>query len=325
MADIASHWYRGSRWLWWLWPLSLLFCLLVLVRRTLYRWGLFRQQHFSVPVIVVGNITVGGSGKTPLVAYLVSLLRKHGYQPGIVSRGYGGKTTDWPQTVTPESLPSEIGDEAVLLARRCNCPVVVGPDRVAAVNRLLESNEVNIVLSDDGMQNYRMGRTIEIAVLDGERRLGNNLCLPAGPLREPPGRLHEVDFVVSNGRAREGEWLMQLIPGQAQRLDGTQRIPLSELSGKPLHAVAGIGNPQRFFNTLRQAGLQPQEHPYGDHYPFAEAELNFVEGERVIMTEKDAVKYKAYADERHWFLPVEAQLDDDFARQLLAQLERDRG
>jgi tetraacyldisaccharide 4'-kinase len=325
VARIDTYWYRRSPWLWLLSPLSLLFCLLVLLRRTLYRRGVLRTVSFAVPVIVVGNITVGGSGKTPLVLFLVELLRRHGYRPGVVSRGYGGRAKSWPQTVTAGSTAAVVGDEALLLSRRCRCPLVVGPDRVAAVQQLLREHEVDVVISDDGMQHYRMGRDLEIAVLDGERRLGNGLCLPAGPLREGRGRLRSVDFIVANGAARSGEWAMRLQVEEPRALDGQRCRALAEFAAAPLHAVAAIGNPVRFFHTLRGAGLTITEHPFVDHHPFVQGELDFADNLPVMMTEKDAVKYFPYADQRHWYLPVSAILDDDFSRQLLARLERLRG
>lgn len=325
MARIDSHWYRGSPWLWLLYPVSLLFCLLVVVRRALYRLGVLHSHSFAVPVIVVGNITVGGSGKTPLVTFLVELLRSHGYRPGVVSRGYGGMAARWPQSVGAESDARVVGDEAVLLSRRCQCPMVVGPDRVAAIAQLLREYEVDVVLSDDGMQHYRMGRDIEIAVLDGERRLGNGLCLPAGPLREAKGRLKGVDFVVATGTARAGEWAMRLQPCAARALSHDASRPLSTFVGERLHAVAAIGNPGRFFTTLRAAGLDIVEHPFPDHHPFSAGELDFDDGMSVIMTEKDAVKYFHHANACHWYLPVSAWLDDEFSRQLLVRLEKLHG
>jgi tetraacyldisaccharide 4'-kinase len=325
VARIDTYWYRRSPWLWLLSPLSMLFCLLVLLRRALYRWGVLRTVSFAQPVIVVGNITVGGSGKTPLVVFLVALLRRHGYRPGVVSRGYGGRAGSWPQTVTAQSDTALVGDEALLLARRCGCPLVVGPDRVAAVQQLLREHGVDVVISDDGMQHYRMGRDIEIAVLDGERRLGNGLCLPAGPLREGRGRLRRVDFIVANGAARSGEWAMRLLGTEARSLLAEHPRALVDFATTPLHAVAAIGNPARFFQTLRGSGLTITPHPFADHHPFVPGELDFADNLPVMMTEKDAVKYFPYADQRHWYLPVRATLDDDFSRQLLARLERLRG
>lgn len=259
---LVEHWYRGSIWMYLLWPLAGLFCLLAGVRRMAYQRGWLKVWQPPVPLIVVGNITVGGSGKTPLVLWLAEYLRGQGYRPGLVSRGYGGRATSWPQHVTADADPLVVGDEAVLLARRSACPMVVGPDRVAAVQCLLSEYNVDIVIADDGMQHYRLGRTLEIAVLDGERRLGNGWCLPAGPLRERAERLDAVDLIVVNGQGREGEWSMTLESSALQPLAQGEGMPLSALMGETVHAVAGIGHPQRFFDSLRRAGLQPWEHPF---------------------------------------------------------------
>ena len=325
MKRIDEHWYKGSLWLWFLWPFSALFCVLVLLRRLLYRTGLLHSESLAVPVIVVGNITVGGSGKTPLVLWLADYLRQHGYRPGVISRGYGGEATVWPQAVTAESDPREVGDEALLLARRGTCPMVVGHDRVAAARRLLAEYEVDVIISDDGMQHYRLQRDIEIAVLDGERRLANGLCLPAGPLREPAGRLKSVDFIVTNGAGREGEWAMQLEAGEAVPLLGGEGRALSYFFNQSVHAVAGIGNPGRFFATLRALGLKPIEHAFPDHHPYRKGELDFNDTAPVLMTEKDAVKYFGYAESRHWYLPVTARLPDEFGKRVLAALENVHG
>lgn len=321
MKRIDHYWYKGSPWLWLLWPVSLLFCALVLIRRGLYRFGLLSSTSFTVPVIVVGNITVGGSGKTPLVLWLADLLRQHGYRPGLISRGYGGAAEQWPQWVDEHSDARLIGDEAMLLVRRSGCPMVVGPDRVAAAKMLLERGEVDVILSDDGMQHYRLGRDIEIAVIDGKRRLGNGWCLPAGPLREPLGRLKSVDFVVCNGSGREGEWSMQLAPGEVTPLLSGETKPLTTFAVAPIHAVAGIGNPERFFTTLRDAGLTLNQHAFPDHHPYTEGELDFDGTMPILMTEKDAVKYFDYAKEYHWYLPVSAELPDEFGKRLLAAVE----
>lgn len=325
MKRIDTHWYRKSLWLWLLWPLSVLFCLLVLLRRWLYRIGVLRSEKLAVPVIVVGNITVGGSGKTPLVLWLAEFLRQRGYRPGLISRGYGGKPASWPQTVRSDSDPREVGDEALLLARRSGCPMVVGPDRVGAARQLLVEHDVNVILSDDGMQHYRLARDIEIAVLDGERRLANGLCLPAGPLREPGSRLKSVDFVVTNGCAGEGEWAMQLDAGEAVALAGGERKHISAFSDSRVHAVAGIGNPKRFFDTLRAFGLAPIEHAFPDHHPYRKGELDFSDNSPVLMTEKDAVKYFDYAGNQHWYLPVNARLSDEFGDLLITALEKING
>lgn len=325
MKRLDYYWYRKSPWLLLLWPLSLLFCLLAMLRRQLYLGGLFKSYSLPVPVIVAGNITVGGSGKTPLVLWLANYLKQQGYRPGLISRGYGGQAGEWPQPVTAQSDASQVGDEALLLVRRSGCPMVVGPDRVAAARRLLAEHEVDVIIADDGMQHYRLQRDIEIAVLDGERRLGNGLCLPAGPLREPISRLGRVDFIVTNGEAKNGEWSMSLQGNEAIALRNGEHRPLGDFDASTLHAVAGIGHPERFFNALRSYGLGIIAHQYPDHHPYSEAELDFADGKPVLMTEKDAVKYFHYAGEQHWYVPVTASLPDGFGTRLIAALEKVNG
>lgn len=304
-----------------LWPFSLLYGMTARTRRWLYRQGVLRGEAFEVPVIVVGNITVGGTGKTPLVVRLVDLLREAGYQPGVVSRGYGGQSTQWPCHVTADSDPRQVGDEPVLLARRCRCPVVVDPDRVAAARALLAAYSCNVLLSDDGLQHYRLRRDLEIAVVDGFRRLGNGACLPAGPLREPPSRLREVDFVVGNGAAGDGEYVMSLRGDKALNLaDPWVSSALSGFCRGTVHAVAGIGEPRRFFDHLRHARLRIIEHPFPDHHPFRPEDLRFQPDLPVLMTEKDAVKCQSFALEESWYVPVDAHLDPEFEEQVLKRL-----
>ena len=304
-----------------LWPVSLLFSLAVRVRRLWYQHHPRLSVALPVPVIVVGNITVGGAGKTPLVGRLVELLREAGYQPGIISRGYGGQATRWPQPVRAISDPHQVGDEPVMLARRCRCPVVAGPDRIAAARFLLESYGCNVIVSDDGLQHYRLRRDLEIAVVDGYRRLGNGVCLPAGPLREPPSRLRRVDFVVGNGAARGSEYLMVLEGDRAVSLsDPSISVSLAGFSQGTVHAVAGIGDPGRFFAHLRHARLRILEHAFPDHHPFQAKDLRFPQDLPVLMTEKDAVKCQAFASEGYWFVPVHARLEPGFEADVLRRL-----
>jgi tetraacyldisaccharide 4'-kinase len=304
-----------------LWPLSLLFGAVVRVRRLLYQKGILKSEGVSIPVVVVGNISVGGTGKTPLVARLVELLREAGYKPGVVSRGYGGQSVEWPQHVTADSDPRQVGDEPVLLARHCRCPVVVGPDRVAAARALFDTCDCNVILSDDGLQHYHLRRDIEIAVVDGFRRLGNAACLPAGPLREPPSRLRDVDFVVGNGAARGGEYLMSLRGETAVNLgDPGISSTLAGFRDGTVHAVAGIGDPGRFFEHLRHARLRLIEHPFPDHHAFRAEDLHFREDLPVLMTEKDAIKCRTLAPDGCWYVPVSAQLDPEFEEDLLKRL-----
>lgn len=304
-------------------PLSWLFSLLVQLRRLCYRTGLLKVHSISVPVIVVGNITVGGSGKTPLVIRLAEFLKQAGYRPGIVSRGYGGKSAHWPQPVLAESDTAMVGDEPVLIARRTGCPMRVGPDRVAAVQSLIADEQVDLIISDDGMQHYRLGRDIEIAVIDGQRRFGNGLCLPAGPLREPVGRLRSVDMIVCNGEGvQPGEYRMELELQQAVSLADEKTVWLSSFAGKKLHAIAGIGHPLRFFDALRRCGIDIIEHPFPDHYPFRQSDIDFGDEKPVLMTEKDGVKCIKLATGREWQVPVETRLPDAFGERLLVLLKK---
>ena len=324
--DINNHWYRSSHTLLTLalLPLSWSFRGIVSLRRIFYRLNIKKQQQFPVPVIVVGNITVGGTGKTPFVIWLAAMLKEQGFRPGIVSRGYGGAQRREPQWVNAHSDVKQVGDEAVLLARRTQCPLVVSVDRGSAVKHLLSQTDCNIVISDDGLQHYRMGRQIEIVIVDGERGIGNGALLPAGPLREPVSRLGEVDFVVVQGHSAfhfeqavtmtlQGDILHSVYNPQ-------QTMTLNDLKNKTVHAIAAIGNPQRFFSRLQTAGMTVLEQAFPDHYLFQQQDLQFADHLPVVMTEKDAVKYQSFADERHWYLPVAAQLDSNFAEKLMEKL-----
>jgi tetraacyldisaccharide 4'-kinase len=312
-------WYKDHFIGAWLMPLGFLFADFVKFRKFLYRVGVIKKHKLSVPVIVVGNITVGGTGKTPLVIWLAQLLKDAGYKPGIISRGYGGQVQPFPQQVNAESTASQVGDEALLLARNTGCPVAVSSLRVDAARLLIEYSGCNVILSDDGLQHYALSRDIEIAVIDGERRFGNSYCLPAGPLREPIERLQSVDFVVVNGEPSEpGELAMKLIGNTAVNLLTGQVKPLSEFVGVECHALAGIGNPKRFFNMLIAAGVivsEPRSFP--DHYPLQPQDIDFATSKPVLMTEKDAVKCSTFAGNQHWFVPVTAVPEADFGPRLL--------
>ena len=304
-------------------PFSLLFQMVVALRRFFYRIGLLPITRIDIPVIIVGNITVGGTGKTPLVIWLAKFLQQQGYQPGIVSRGYGGRGAVYPCVVTADSDPILVGDETVLIARQTGCPVIIDPNRVAAAHYLRTHYPAcNIILSDDGLQHYALGRDIEIAVIDGERRFGNGLFLPAGSLRESVQRLKTVDFVVTNGEALAGEYSMALIPDHFHLLnDPTQTKPADFFLGKTIHAVAGIGNPNRFFTMLRNnLGLTMIEHPFPDHHHFTEQDLQFGNDAVIVMTEKDAVKCKKFNLNNIWYLPVTATLSESFEKAILASV-----
>jgi tetraacyldisaccharide 4'-kinase len=317
------YWYRKGGITLVLLPLSWLFCFVAIVRRALYRTGLFKVHHQPVPVIIVGNISVGGTGKTPLVTWLIDVLRKNGYTPGIVSRGYGGQATHWPQQVRADSDPRMVGDEAVLLSQRCECPMAVGPDRAEAAAALLEHTDCDVIVADDGLQHYALGRDVEIAVVDGVRRFGNQHCLPAGPLREPLSRLATVDMVVTNGVPGVREYRMDLVPGNLRNLKFAGRhATLDSFSGQTVHAIAGIGNPDRFFQQLGNHGIAVIRHPFVDHHPFVADDIDFDDELPVLMTEKDAVKCQPFATEQHWCVPVDASVDERIVPLLLRLIKR---
>jgi len=276
-----------------------------------------------VPVLVIGNITVGGSGKTPLVAWAATQIAQTGRRPGVVLRGYGGKSKTWPLAVNPDTDPTLAGDEAVLLARRTACPVVAGPDRVAAASLLVEEFGCDFVISDDGLQHYALGRDREIAVLDGDRMLGNRMLLPAGPLRERPGRLSSVDLVVVNAGCEDTSASFRVVANEAVNLHTGERRSLFDFGGEPCHAVAGIGNPERFFATLRAHDLSFDTREFPDHHRFVPEDLAFGDQQPVLMTEKDGVKCERFALPHHWYVPVTARpgprMDSEFKR-LLAEL-----
>jgi tetraacyldisaccharide 4'-kinase len=312
---LLERWYRPSPVLW-LRPLEALFRLLAALRRWAYDSGLLKTLSAGVPVLVVGNITVGGTGKTPLVLHLVQALKKRGIRVGIVSRGYGGKGEL--RLVKPDSKASDVGDEPVLLARRSDVPVFVGRDRVAAARELVAMG-VQCIISDDGLQHYRLARQAQIAVLDGRRGLGNRACLPAGPLREPAERLARMDLVVVNGEGVgniPGAVVMKLEPGSVLPVSGnnTPRT-LQSFAGETVHAMAGIGNPERFFDSLRRQGISVLPRPMRDHSPIVASDLAFPDQLEILMTEKDAVKCSEYPGISAWYVPVTARFSDpDHAR-----------
>ncbi|HVK55185.1 MAG TPA: tetraacyldisaccharide 4'-kinase [Burkholderiales bacterium] len=325
---VESLWYRVSFWHVFLLPLAGLFSLLSRVRRVLYVSGWIKTQRLPVPVIVVGNITVGGSGKTPLVLWLTQLLKSNGYQPGIVSRGYGGSLKALIE-VDETFTPAQVGDEPMLLMKRSGCPVFICPDRGLAARAMLARRpEVNVIVADDGLQHYKLPRDIEIAVVDGERGFGNGFRLPAGPLREPISRLKAVQAVVVNGRPMaeripSDAIPMRLIGDVLYRLnDPSERKPASNFVRAAVHAIAGIGNPGRFFTHLRNLGLRPEEHRFPDHYAFQASDLELPGNGPIVMTEKDAVKCAAFVNSRCWVLAVDAELPVTFSEYILSLLSR---
>ncbi len=299
-------------------PVGIVFFLVVALRRRLYRGGVLARERLPVPVIVVGNITVGGSGKTPLILWLVDALRRRGRRPGVVSRGYGGGV-DGVGEVEPDSVAELVGDEPLLIRRRAGCPVFVGRDRVAAGNALLaRHSDCDVILCDDGLQHYRLARDVEIAVLD-RRGLWNGWPLPAGPLREPESRLRTVDAVVANDWSGPAGFRMTLAGDSFQLLNGAASRPAAELAGLRLHAVAGIGEPQRFFDHLAGLGLGFEAHAFADHHRFVAADLAF-DGDAILTTEKDAVKFGLLAALPVWVLPVTAVVAPDLGQFVLEKI-----
>jgi tetraacyldisaccharide 4'-kinase len=325
MQWLEQHWYRTTPLHLILLPVSFIFRMLAATRRALYRSGILTSVKLPVPVIVVGNITVGGSGKTPLTLWLAQQLIDSGWHPGIISRGHGGTTLS-PLAVHASSNPDEVGDEAVLMAQRKLCPVWIGRNRVDAARALLQAHpECDIVLSDDGLQHYRLQRDFEIAVIDGTRRFGNGFLLPAGPLREPLSRLAQVDAIVVNGgMATKGQHSMQLHGESFYNLLNPNTIAqVADFNGQNLHAIAGIGYPQRFFTHLNRLGLKVQTHPFPDHHRFTPADLDYTDADAILMTEKDAVKCTTFANEKCWVLRVDAQLDSLLTQQILEKVTSD--
>jgi tetraacyldisaccharide 4'-kinase len=324
---LTRVWYRESAGPSPLQPLSWLYGVITGIRRQAYTHGVLKSLRAGKPVIVVGNLTVGGTGKTPLVAWLAGQLSVSGLKVGIVSRGYGRSSRE-PVVVHVESDWRDVGDEPVLLRQLTGCDTVVAQDRVAGARKLVELG-ADVVIADDGLQHLRLARDCEIVVVDGARGFGNGRLLPAGPLREPASRLRDADIVVINGvsvpgvadAVSAGALRMSLFGAEAHRVDGLAAPMLLEhLRGRRAHAVAGIGNPQRFFQDLLARGIEIIEHPYPDHHPFVAADLTFDDGLPVLMTQKDAVKCRSCAHSRLWYVPVTARFDDSQARELLGRV-----
>jgi tetraacyldisaccharide 4'-kinase len=310
-----------------LWPLSWIFGLLVAARRGLYSVGLLRSVRIGVPVVVVGNLTVGGTGKTPVASWLVRELTLRGHRVGVVLRGYGGRHSGRVRTVQPADDPAEVGDEALLHARNHPHVVAIGADRVAAA-RLVVERGAEIVVCDDGLQHLRLGRDYQIAVVDAVRGFGNGWLLPAGPMREPARRLESADAVVLTRRGADGASRVRprrpfvaearLAPGVAVNLVSGERRELAGFRGLRLHAIAGVGNPQAFFDALRAAGLDVVPHPLPDHAPIDPGAPAIPEDATVLMTEKDAVKCAAYARAGWWYVELDVIVERGTARDLLA-------
>jgi tetraacyldisaccharide 4'-kinase len=312
-------------------PLTAVFACAVALRRLLFRFGALTRVRLPVPVIVVGNIAVGGSGKTPVVQWLVARLRETGYTPGVVSRGYGGKM-EGVQRVGSDSAPNDVGDEPLLLARSCGCPVAVGVDRPAAA-ALLVADGCDVIISDDGLQHYRLHRDIEVIVVDAET-LGNRFLLPSGPLREPLSRLATADLVIAHGEldapladscGKVPVKRMRLVGEVLQPIGGSGRArPVREMAGRRVHAFAGIGRPSRFFSQLRAAGLEVVPHAFPDHHHFVAGDFDVAGAEPKIMTAKDAVKCEPFGLADAWVLPVAAEIEAGAVERILERLKHGR-
>jgi tetraacyldisaccharide 4'-kinase len=322
IQGLQTFWYRITPLHLLLLPLSLLFYLLSTIRRLLFKHRILTSIKLPVPVIIVGNISVGGTGKTPFTLWLAEQLIAEGWHPGIISRGFGG-SGGTPLEVLANTAPTVAGDEPVLMAQRKLCPVWVSRDRPAAAQALLNAHpECDVILSDDGLQHYRLQRDVEIVVVDGVRRFGNGYPLPAGPLRETPARLNHVDAVVINGgQAAAGEFSMKLEGVHFYNLLNPEvTATAAEFMGQSVHALAGIGHPERFFQHLKNLGLTLQTHPFPDHHRYSAADLAYPSANALLMTEKDAVKCITFADEKCWVLRVEAILDSALTQLILEKI-----
>jgi tetraacyldisaccharide 4'-kinase len=326
---IHRVWYEGAAFGWLLLPLSALYWLMATSRRFMYRCGVFKTEKLSVPVIVVGNITAGGTGKTPIVIWLAQELRARKYSPGIISRGYGGSASSATVRVDRHSEPDVVGDEPVLLARHSGCPVSVDSNRVRAAEALVNEG-VDVIIADDGMQHYRLARDYEICVIDGARGLGNRRLLPSGPLRELPERLSEVDQLLVNGAMTPTEKLsvaeqnaipFELAAVEVCRLNESLTRPIGRFAGMTVHAVAGIGNPARFFALLRGFDIQVIEHAFTDHAALQPSDLQFGDDLAVFMTEKDAVKIGRRVEDKIWYVPVTVAIDPALALPMIEQID----
>lgn len=321
--NLEQAWYTNARWPLLLAPFAFVFFLISSLRRYCYRLGLLKAEKGQAKVVVVGNIAVGGSGKTPVVIWLAEYLQKKGYKVGVVSRGYGGQAPYYPYPVSSNSTASEVGDEPLLIARRLSIPLVISPKRVEAIHFLEQEYNVDIIISDDGLQHYAMQRDLELVVVDGVRRCGNGWLMPVGPLRELARRLKSVPIIVCNGGQAKGreiqmylepQYLVNILTGQKRALEANEEVI----------AIAGIGSPQRFFTSLEQLGAHLLEtHVFKDHHAFVKEDFKgLLAKQPLIMTEKDAVKCKELVDENCWYLPVNASMDEALSKALDECLEK---
>lgn len=322
---LVAAWYGGHPALVLLRPLEWLYRCAVMRKRRTFLAGTREAYRAPVPVLVVGNVTVGGTGKTPMILWLIEHCRARGLRVGVVSRGYGAAPPQLPWRVGAGDSAAQAGDEPLLIVQRSGVPLAIAPLRSRAIQKLLAEEELDLILCDDGLQHYRLARDLELVLIDAARGLGNGRCLPAGPLREPAGRLAEVDAVLCNGAAADTEqgFALQLRPSVLVNLSSGERVGLDHFtSGQQVHAVAGIGNPQRFFNTLEALNWRPVAHPFADHAEYSPEVLRFSPELPLVMTEKDAVKCRGFAKDDWWYLAVEAQPSPAFVAWLDTALDR---
>ena len=318
---LENIWYHQGKGALFLLPLSALYCAI----NRFQRWQQTRQTTpIPKPVIVVGNITVGGTGKTPLTIHIINTLKAEGLKPAIITRGYGGQASEWPQWVSENSDPILVGDEAVLMASRTHVPVVAGANRLQSIQVLLEKHDIDVIVSDDGLQHYQLSPDLKIAVVDAKRGFGNGYCLPAGPLREKKERLITCDFIVSNGEmAQKTAWFSMHFQAQTLiNLKTKEAITIQQFKEKHVNAITGIGNPQRFFETLTQADFSLQTRVFPDHHAFKASDFDVDNNNPILMTEKDAVKCRPFATKQMWYVPINAVLDEAFDTQLMSQLQK---
>lgn len=338
---VLQSWETPSVLSYLLWPLSLVYRFVFALRRRAYKLNLLKSYRAPVPVIVVGNITVGGTGKTPMVVYLIEQLRAHGYKPGVISRGYSGKAQSYPLFVNANTSVHESGDEPALIVGRTSVPLCVGANRRLAIELLLKQADVDIVISDDGLQHLALQRDIELCLVDQTRKQSNHFLLPAGPYREILSRLQSVDFVIrhqaindslnhaadrTTDKIQTDNFVMTLVPQKPMALltlahnQDSSGVETELDATNGVHAVAGIGHPQRFFNSCEALGLLIDQHAFDDHHQFSLSDISFADNKPVLMTEKDAVKCAKFATDKHWYLPVNAKLSEQFIPKLLNAL-----
>lgn len=315
--SLIASWYGGRKPYGWLAPFTKLYTKQAIKRRQDYLTCQKNSYKAPIPVIVVGNITVGGTGKTPMILWLIDYCQSKGLKVAVVSRGYGAKPPHFPWRVLPSQTAKQSGDEPLLIVKRTHVPLMIDPNRSQAVQQLIEEDNPDLILSDDGLQHYALARDLELVMIDNERKLGNGHCLPMGPLREPAERLSAVDAVIYNGAEQDsdGRFAMRLKPNQLVNVVTGEVKPLTFLAiNQAVHAVAGIGNPQRFFNSLQQLGWQVIPHAFADHANYHKALLTFADNVPVIMTEKDAVKCQAFAEPNWWYLKVTSEPSANFVK-----------